>query len=267
MVFAGPVASLPPMLSPYMLAGVQYAGTPFIPFYQPEIVGFARTTVQKASTLGCVLDCVATTGLTASGGTPIDDHALLQAFLNTASAGNPIKLIMDGCAYLSAGLVVNSYTTIEGIGWQSGFYLASGVNQNVLTIGATGTASGLAGAYNQPLPVRTASNIVLRDFTINPNGVAQSSDGFAVLIVNTVGVLVDHVNFLQAYYFALTVSNSSNIVVRGCSFTSAGTLHDGVHMDGPVEDVRISDCVFATGDDAIAVNCPEATAATSAVSP
>jgi hypothetical protein len=73
-------------------------------------------------------------------------------------------------------------------------------------------------------------------------------------------VTVEDLNFPSAAAdndFMLHISNANKISVRGCSFISGGTSHDGVHMDGHVEDVTISDCYFATGDDAIAVNCPE----------
>jgi hypothetical protein len=240
------------------------AATPWTPFYGKQVInGYARTTVSKASELGCALNCNILTG----GGT--DDHALLQAFLNTASATNPIKLILDGCAYIGAGLIIAQpgYTTIEGTGWQSGLFLGNNVNQNVITAGANITTTNYtaagpygaaaAGSYAWTLPTRSTANVVLRDFTINPNSIGQTSDGFGVLFVNSTNILIDHVNFLKALVFASTYSNCANIVVRGCSFTSDSFGHDGVHLDGPVEDVRISDCVFATGDDAIAVNCPE----------
>jgi hypothetical protein len=236
--------------------------TPFLPFFGGQTLNAcARTSVKKASDLGCALDCVITTGLTRAGTTPTDDTALLNTFLATASATNPVKLILDGCAY-TTGLVIAApgYTTIEGIGWQSGIFVASGANQNGITIGATGSAPfglGAGGAYNATLPARSAANVILRDFTLNGNGAGNNGDGAGALIVNTAGILVDHVNFLQACYFALTISNSSGILVRGCSFTSTATLHDGIHLDGPVEDVLIAHCVFSTGDDAIAVNCPE----------
>jgi hypothetical protein len=36
-----------------------------------------------------------------------------------------------------------------------------------------------------------------------------------------------------------------------------GVNSDGLHFDGPANDIAISNCQFTTGDDAIALNCPE----------
>lgn len=38
---------------------------------------------------------------------------------------------------------------------------------------------------------------------------------------------------------------------------SRGLGTDGLHFDGPANDISISNCTFSTGDDSIALNCPE----------
>ncbi len=38
---------------------------------------------------------------------------------------------------------------------------------------------------------------------------------------------------------------------------SYGASTDGLHFDGPANDITISGCDFTTGDDSIALNCPE----------
>jgi hypothetical protein len=39
--------------------------------------------------------------------------------------------------------------------------------------------------------------------------------------------------------------------------SSSGPNTDGLHFDGPANDISITNCNFTTGDDAIALNCPE----------
>jgi hypothetical protein len=189
----------------------------------------------------------------------MDCTGVMQAFLNTGgSASNPIELILDGM-FQTTGLVVKSYTTIRGIGWGSGLTLRSGSNQNVITAGATGSGpfgQNAARLFNITLPTRATTNVTLSNFTVNQNDSAQT-DGFGVIFVNCSNVLMDRMNFTQAFYFASVFSNCDHVWVRDCRFTSAGTIHDGVHLDGPVEKVWIDGCKFATGDDAIAINCPE----------
>jgi hypothetical protein len=234
-------------------------GTRFYPFIGPlPINQFARGNIKKASELGCALNCdFDNPGWT--DGVSINDTALLNAFLATASETNPIKLIIDGCAYVT-GLVISpaGYTTIEGIGWGSGLYVMSGSNQNAISVGC---GSGpydftLAGNYNITPPARTVTNVMLQNFTINPNS-GNNTNCHGVLFANCTNILLESMNIMQASWFASTYSNCQFIKVRGCQFISAGTLHDGVHIDGKCEDINISDCYFSTGDDAIALNAPE----------
>lgn len=225
------------------------------------------TTIKTASQLGCALD----SNLSAGGGT--DCTSLLNAFLATASAASPVKLILDGPC-LVTGLVIAraGYTTIEGIGRGSGIYLANGAYQDGVRIGAYTAATGASeGAYNLAAPAQSATNITLRNFTINMNGVNNPSPTaanvpvagaaahciFATILANCTDVVVEGMNYLKPPFFNLTFSNASNIRVSGCEFSSTGYGRDGIHIDGLCSDITISDCAFATGDDAIALNAPE----------
>jgi hypothetical protein len=179
-----------------------------------------------------------------------DCTALLNAFLATASSTNPIKLILDG-TFLTTGLVISpsGYTTIEGIGPGSGLVMSSGANS--IVIGSQGP-----GNYNVTPPARTATNIALRNFTV----IAAGAAGVAMMLACCSNVLVENVQFPHAgsgMDFMLTITNANQVFVRGCTFASMGYGHDGVHVDGLCEDITVSDCAFATGDDAIALNAPE----------
>lgn len=184
------------------------------------------------------------TELGAANDASVDCAALLNAFLATASATNPIKLILDGRFALSTSLVLSpgGCTTIEGIGYGSSLSVTGGAANAIIT---SGDSAG-RGAYNVPPPARTAANIILRDFSAG-----------GVDLVNCSNVLVDNLYFLASPNFALTISNANNVVVTRSTFCSSGTIHDGCHVDGKCEDILISDCYFATGDDAIALNAPE----------
>jgi hypothetical protein len=80
---------------------------------------------------------------------------------------------------------------------------------------------------------------------------------FGTILANCTDVLVAEMNYINAPWFNLTFSNASNVRVTGCEFTSTGYGKDGIHIDGLCSDITISDCAFATGDDAIALNAPE----------
>ena len=58
-----------------------------------------------------------------------------------------------------------------------------------------------------------------------------------------------------AFHFRLT--NVGDVNISGCVMRSHGVGTDGLHFDGPANDIKISNCDFMTGDDSIALNCPE----------
>ena len=94
-------------------------------------------TVIKASELGCVLDCDLNTGLKIGGGTATDNTVVLNTFLQSATASNPIHLIMDGASLCAGILTAQSNVTIEGLGWDTGFYVKSGANACGISNGPT----------------------------------------------------------------------------------------------------------------------------------
>lgn len=232
--------------------------------------------VVYASALGCKLDVDFATGRTPSGAPATDNTGALNAFLATASASNPVKLILDGPA-LVRGLVIAApgYTTIEGLGWGTGIYLADGANQDAIRIGAY-TGGQTEGQGVHPVPLRSARAVILRDFAIFGNGARVATGArynvtppnvpmagapahavFGVAFASCHNVLLDHLRIIGAACYAVMLANVADVSVVNCSFESTRTYQDGVHIDGPAERISIHGCRFATGDDAIAVNAPE----------
>jgi hypothetical protein len=201
----------------------------------------------------------------------IDCTAVLNAFLATATATNAVKLILDTGMISTTGLVISPYgnTTIEGSGAGSGIQVIGGTPQDGIRIGAYTSSTGYSeGAYNITPPTRTAKNIVLRNFTIDASGQVNAAANqpvsgaiahatYGLVIANATNVLVDCVNFGGSVNYCLMATNTNYLRVTNSTFITAGTLHDGVHIDGVCEDIGIENCDFATGDDAIALNAPE----------
>jgi hypothetical protein len=52
-------------------------------------------------------------------------------------------------------------------------------------------------------------------------------------------------------------SNTGYVSVSGCVMQSGHPNTDGLHFDGPANDIKISGCDFSVNDDSIALNCPE----------
>lgn len=217
------------------------------------------TLPEGAPITGAPLPTIKTaTQLGADAAGNMDCSTLLNAFLATASATNPIELILDG-QFVTSGLAVAAagYTTIRGIGWGSSLTLLAGSNKNVITIG-TGSVGDYSvfGTNTATLPARTCSNVTLSNFTLDGNG-ANNSNSNGAGFVNTTNIIVEDMNFKTASWFATIFSNCGFIKSHNCHFISTGTTRDGLHYCGPCEDINVDSCYFQTGDDAIAINCPE----------
>ncbi len=146
-------------------------------------VNVSRSAVRVfASAAGCVPDCVVATGAKIGGGTPTDNAAALNAILATATATNPVELILDGGFAIGKSLLIPAAgnVTIRGMGWGTGLFVLSGSNTNAISSAVFGTTdesywqvwgagvnTGLAGP--SALTGQTGSNVAIRDLFINGN--------------------------------------------------------------------------------------------------
>jgi Glycosyl hydrolases family 28 len=248
---------------------IDYLSLPCIA-YAP-IAPVAGMTYIRASQLGCALDCDLYSGLNKNtGGAATDDAPLINAALAGATATNPITLILDGSALISGlFLPAGGYWGIAGLGCGTGFFVKTGTNNDGIHNGnATANVPQDPGPY-APLPAR-GSNVSLSNFTLNGNqsdGVnGDSTNGdargghtwyFGISLMNLNNITITNVVVVNAPTYHIRMSNVGNVVVTGCLLRSSGPNTDGLHFDGPANDISISNCDFTTGDDAIALNCPE----------
>ena len=223
-----------------------------------------------ASKVGATLDCVLTTGAKIGGGTPTDNTAALNAVLATASVTSPVQLLLDGPTACTGLLIATAgHTTIEGLGWDTGIWINSGSNKqpisnNVWVPYQGGTAPGTQG-----------QSLTLRNFYINgnrgngttgdsnsgdPHGTAGTMFYAGVDLANIDNVLIDHLWVYNAPVYQFRIVNCNNMVIQNCRIENPTTTTetDGIHIDGPISDVRIDKCWFSVpGDDNIAMNAPE----------
>ncbi len=230
---------------------------------------------KKASELGCALDVDLDTGRGIHAGDPTDDTAKLQAYLSTATATNPITLVMDGAALIT-GLQLSAagYTTIVGDGDTTGFYVKTGSNND----GIHNRPAGYVNDPGPPAPARIAQQVTLKAFRLNGNrgdghtGNSVSGDPhggsqwlFGINLMDMEQVVIDQVTVLHASVYSIRLSNVGHAKVTNCRImpfnpvepVTLGTNTDGVHVNGPANDIEISGCYFRTGDDGIALNAPE----------
>ena len=241
---------------------------------QTTVPAVTATVTKKASELGCALNVNLDTGAALSGtGTPTDDTALLQAFLATASATNPIALIMDGAA-LVTGLQLSAvgFTTIQGGGDATGFFLKTGSNND----GIHNRPAGYVNDPGPPAPSRVAQQVQLLNFRLNGNrgdghsGNSTTGDThgspwlFGINLMDMEQITIDQVTVFHASTYGIRLSNTGHATITRCrlapfgpSETVRATNTDGIHINGPANDIAISGCYFRTGDDAIALNAPE----------
>jgi hypothetical protein len=225
----------------------------------------------RASEIGCALDCKLETGRNKyTGGHATDDGPRINAAMAGATADNPITLIIDGSALISGlFLPAGGHWSIAGLGCGTGFFVKSGINNDGIHNGPPGAAVPFD--PGPPAPAR-GMDVSLSNFTVNGNqgdghngdsttGTARGTDDViffcSINLMNLDNLRIENVVVVNSPAYHFRLSNVGNVVVTGCVMQSHGLGTDGLHFDGPANDIAISNCSFATGDDSIALNCPE----------
>jgi len=225
----------------------------------------------RASQIGCALDCNLENGHNKyTGGSATDDGPRINAAMAGASANNPITLIIDGSALISGlFLPAGGYWSIAGLGCGTGFFIKRGTNNDGIHNGPPNAA--VPSDPGPPAPAR-GKNVSLSNFTVNGNqgdghngdsttGLAQGITGkvwyFGINLMNLDNITIERVVVVNTPAYNIRLSNVGNVSVSRCVIRSFGTNTDGLHFDGPANDITINNCDFRTGDDSIALNCPE----------
>jgi hypothetical protein len=225
----------------------------------------------RASEIGCALDCDLSNGRNKyTKGNATDDGPRINAAMASASASNPITLIIDGSALISGlFLPVGGYWSIVGLGCGTGFFIKSGTDNDGIHNG--GPRAAIPFDPGPPVPARGTS-VSLRNFTINGNqgngrngdsttGMYQGITGIAwycpVNLMNLDNIDIENVVVVNSPAYHMRFSNVGNVSISGCVLRSQGSSTDGLHFDGSANDIAISNCDFTTGDDSIALNCGE----------
>jgi hypothetical protein len=228
-------------------------------------------TYVRASQIGCALDCNLNNGSNKyTLGAATDDGPRINAAMAGATASNPITLIIDGSALISGlFLPAGGYWSIVGLGCGTGFFVKTGTNNDGIHNG--GPNAAVPSDPGPPAPVR-GSNVSLSNFTLNGNqgngrngdsttGATQGKIGlvwyFGINLMNLNNIIIENVVVVNSPSYHIRLSNCGNVTVSGCVMISSGPNTDGLHFDGPANDIAIPNCSFTTGDDAIALNCPE----------
>ncbi len=224
----------------------------------------------KASEIGCALDCDLGTGRNKhTGGSATDDGPKINAAMAGATADHPITLIIDGSALISGlFLPAGGYWGIAGLGCGTGFFVKKGINNDGIHNGPPRAA--IPFDPGPPAPPR-GQNVTLSNFTVNGNhgngrnGVSTSGltwrndEQFfcAIDLMNLDNIRIENIVVVNSPAFHFRLTNVGNVTVTGCVMHSSGPGTDGLHFDGPANDITIKNCDFQTGDDSIALNAPE----------
>ena len=224
----------------------------------------------RASEIGCALDCDLRNGRNKyTGGAATDDGPRINAAMAEASAENPITLIIDGSALISGlFLPAGGNWSIAGLGCGTGFFVKTGTNNDGIHNGPPNAS--VPADPGPPAPARGA-NVSLSNFTLNGNqgdgrhgnsttGLRQGSKEawyLGINLMNLNNIKIENVVVVNTPAYHIRFSNVGNVSVSGCVMKSHGFNTDGLHFDGPANDIAISNCDFTVGDDSIGLNCPE----------
>jgi hypothetical protein len=226
----------------------------------------AGMTYIRASQIGCALDCDLKSGENKfGGGRATDDGPRINAAMAGATATNPITLIIDGSALVSGlFLPAGGHWAIAGLGCGTGFFVKNGANNDGIHNGPPDAAI----PFNPETTAPTRGmNVSLSNFAVNGNQQRNSTTGnrlgssvawyCGINLMDLDHITIENVVVVNTPAFHIRLSNVGNVSVSGCVMQSEGTGTDGVHIDGPSNDIAITNCRFMTGDDSIALNCPE----------
>lgn len=232
-----------------------------------EVLGM---TYVWASKIGCALDCDLRSGRNKyHGGSATDDGPRINAALANSSEQNPITLIIDGSALISGlFLPAGGYWNIAGLGCGTGFFIKSWTNNDGIHNGGPG--ANVPADPGPPAPARGKS-VSLRNFTLNGNrgnghngdsttGLTQGGKRAWYIGINLMDlddITIENVVVVNTPSYHMRLSNVGNVRVSGCVMHTHGYNTDGIHFDGPANDISISSCDFELDDDSIALNCPE----------
>lgn len=235
----------------------------------PPPVPVPGMTYIRASEIGCALDCDLRNGRNKyTGDAATDDGPRINAAMAGATADNPITLIIDGSALISGlFLPAGGYWNIAGLGCGTGFFVKTGTNNDGIH---NGPPAALPNNPGPPAPAR-GMNVSLSNFTLNGNqgngfdgnstsGTRQGSKVawyFGINLTNLDNIIIEKVVVVNTPAYHIRLSNVGSVAVSGCVMKSHGLSTDGLHFDGPANDITISNCDFTTGDDSIALNSPE----------
>jgi hypothetical protein len=231
----------------------------------------AGMTYMRASEIGCALDCDLKTGRhLVHGGEATDDGPRINAAMANASPSNPITLIIDGPALIS-GLFLPAAGSwgIAGLGYGTGFFIKKGTNNDGIHNGDAG--AGIPADPGPPAPAR-GMNVSLSNFTMNGNqgdghngdsttgayqGDGKKAWDVCINLISLDNIVIENVVVVNSPSYHFRLSNVGNVTISGCVMRSNGNNTDGIHFDGPANDISITNCDITCGDDAIALNCPE----------
>lgn len=240
--------------------------------------------IQSLSGAGIPSDAAGQLGFGGTAPTGTDHTAALNtAIANLATNSTGVTVIWDIAVGVSAPILVPSYTTLSAQNPNCGAILRVNSLCPLIKNSYTDSTTNKQNSFGKQDPAHSGDmryrvfdrafvnniGIAIQGGTWNPNGNAQSGPIFSatygfnsgIQMWGVSGLILRDLVVLKKQGFSQHILNAENVFIQNLvnddSNLAASTSTDGIHFNGPCQDIVVKDYYAHTGSDPMAFNADD----------
>lgn len=181
-----------------------------------------------------------------------------------------VLLVVNSSGLSSTGFTANfttSNVTTESETASASWLTGTGFYQQSGAIGATISNGVIVCVDPLGVPPSRGANVTIQDLVLNANSQGNSSFCSGLDFANLNNIYINNVTIFNNSHFGTRFDNVGNVVVHatkvfpyapGVVLTeTTPAFSDGLHFDGPANDIQVDDFQYHGSDDGIALNAAE----------